>query len=187
MDNNWMGNNPFLGQNNPFLQQRIDDASGDVVRNYNLAVKPNTESSMVNSGSFGNSGLAQLQAEQQRQLQSNLGRLSNDMRMQDYGQQQQMYQWDQGFNRGLFNDAFDQNQRMFENNMGLLGMENQFNAADINSANYMQNAPLTYQQQFGQMANSAGGLGGSAGGSTTQSSNPWLGAIGGWGLGGRVF
>ena len=80
---NQFGSNPFLGTNNPYLQQNIDNTMGDITRNYNLAVKPQTESSMVNSGSFGNSGLQQLQGEQQRQLGQTLANTSNNMRMQD--------------------------------------------------------------------------------------------------------
>ena len=64
----WTGGNPFLGTNNPYLQGQIDSTLGDITRNYNLAVKPQTETAMANSGSFGNSGLMQLQGEQQRQL-----------------------------------------------------------------------------------------------------------------------
>lgn len=83
--------NPYLQQDNPYLQSQIDQASGDVVRNYNLAVKPNTEAAMVQSGSFGNAGLQQMQGEQQRQLAGELGRVSGNMRFADYGQRAQMY------------------------------------------------------------------------------------------------
>lgn len=78
--------NPFLSGDNPYLQSQIDQASGDVVRNYNLAVKPQTESAMVNSGSFGNAGLQQMQGEQQRQLAQELGRTSGNLRFADYSQ-----------------------------------------------------------------------------------------------------
>ena len=32
--------NPYLGKENPYLQQNIDSTMGDITRNYNLAVKP---------------------------------------------------------------------------------------------------------------------------------------------------
>jgi hypothetical protein len=183
--NEWTGNNPFLGQNNPFLQQNIDSASADVTRNYNMAVKPQTESAMANSGSFGNSGLMQLQGEQQRQLGSTLGNLSNTMRGQDYRDQQGMYQWDQNFNRGLFNDAFGQNQQNFSNTMGLLEQQNRFGQQDIANSTNLYNGPLSYQQQFSNMANAAGGLGGTNSGTQNQPGSPLMGALGGWGLGGQ--
>jgi len=76
--------NPFLQQSNPYLQQSIDSALSDQARNYNLAVKPNTESAMVKSGSFGNSGLQQIQGEQQRNLAQEMGRTASNMQFADY-------------------------------------------------------------------------------------------------------
>jgi len=183
MEESWTGGNPFLGTNNPYLQQNIDATMGDITRNYNMAVKPQTEAAMANSGSFGNSGLQQLQGEQQRQLAATLGNTSNNMRMQDYGNQQQMYQWDQGFNRDVFNDQFSQNQQNLSNYMGLLGQGNQFNQQDIANQTAMYNTPLTYQQAFTNMSNATGGLGGTSVNSQTGQGSPLTGALGGWGLG----
>ncbi|WP_294768630.1 hypothetical protein [uncultured Rhodoferax sp.] len=175
-----------MGTNNPYLQSQIDATLGDVTRNYNLAVKPNTETAMARSGSFGNSGLQQLQSEQERQLAQTLGNTANNMRMQDYNNQQNMYQWDQNFNRQVFNDGVSQNQQNLSNYMGLMNQANQFNQQDIANQTAMYNAPLSYQQQFSNMANAAGGLGGTSGVSQTGSSSPLLGALGGWGLGSNV-
>ena len=83
--------NPFLSQSNPYLTQSIDSAMGDMTRNYNLAVKPQTEAAMVNSGSFGNSGVMEMQGEQQRQLAQEMGRTASNMRFADYQQQAGMY------------------------------------------------------------------------------------------------
>jgi len=182
MANDWTAGNPFLGQGNPYLQQQIDSSLGDTVRNYNLMVKPAIESSMVRSGSFGNSGLAQAQAESQRQLQTSLGRQANDFRAGDYQNQQNMYQWDQGFNRSLFNDAYGQNQQNLQNATGLLGQLQGYGAGDITNANNIQNTPLNYWQQFSNGANSIGqGYGNStvSGGG----SSPLVGALGGAQLG----
>ncbi len=90
--------NPYGGQN-PYLQQNIDQSLGDVTRAYNLNVKPQQARANVMSGSFGNSGLAEQQSEQQRQLAQELGRVSSGMRMQDYTQQQQLA--DSAANRDL--------------------------------------------------------------------------------------
>lgn len=79
--------NPY-GGSNPYLQQQIDAAQQDVVRNYSLTSKPQMEAAMVNSGSFGNSGLQQMQQESQRGLADQLGQISSGMRMQDYTAQQ---------------------------------------------------------------------------------------------------
>ncbi len=78
---------------NPYLSKQIDAAQGDVIRNYNTVSKPAMESAMVGSGSFGNSGLAQMQQGQQQDLQKSLGNISTQMRGNAYnterGYQQQ--------------------------------------------------------------------------------------------------
>ena len=183
MAESWTGGNPFLGTNNPYLQGQIDSTMGDITRNYNLAVKPQTEAAMARSGSFGNSGLQQLQGEQQRQLAQTLGNTANTMRMQDYGQQQQMYQWDQGFNRNVFNDGVSQNQQNLSNYMGLMNQANAFNQQDIANQTAMYNAPLGYQQAFTDMSNATGRVGGTSSNSQTGQGSALTGALGGWGLG----
>lgn len=84
-------NNPYLQQSNPYLQSTIDSTLGDMTRNYNNTTKANTESSMAASGSFGNSGLQQIQGEQQRNLMQEQGRAAANLRFGDYQQQAQMY------------------------------------------------------------------------------------------------
>ena len=84
-------NNPYLQQSNPYLQSTIDSTLGDMTRNYNNTTKANAESSMAASGSFGNSGLQQIQGEQQRNLMQEQGRAAANLRFGDYQQQAQMY------------------------------------------------------------------------------------------------
>lgn len=176
--------NPFLGRDNPYLQQNIDATLGDVTRSYNLGVKPQTESSMVNSGSFGNSGLMEIQGEQQRQLGDTLGRTAGSMRLQDYGQQQDMYKWDQGFDRALYNDAYGQQQQNLQTSVGLLGSLQGYDANDTNNATTIQNTPMNYWQQFSNGANAIGqGYGTQTGTQTGGGSNPWVSALGGAQLG----
>jgi hypothetical protein len=74
---------------NPYLQQQIDGALGDMSRAYSLTAKPQMEASMVRSGSFGNQGLQQMQMEQQRQLQETMARTAGDMRFNNYGMERQ--------------------------------------------------------------------------------------------------
>jgi len=177
----WQANNPFLGSNNPYLQSNIDATMGDMTRNYNLMVKPNTESAMAQSGSFGNSGLEQMQQNQQQNLMDSMGKTAAGMRMQDYNNQQNMYQWDQGFNRSLYNDSYDQNMGNAQLARGLLNDANGWNQQDINNSSNIQNTPLQYLSNFTNIANGIGGQGAS---STTQMpGNPMLGALGGWSLG----
>jgi hypothetical protein len=116
-----MGANPFLGSGgSPYLQSMIDQASADVTKNYNQTTQPAFNAAMAKSGSFGNEGVAQMNASAQSDLQKNLGNLSNTMRSQDYGNQQNMYQWQQGLlnNQNQFNQNFGEGQRQYNQNFG---------------------------------------------------------------------
>lgn len=179
--------NPFLGQNNPYLQQNIDRAQGDLTRQYNLTVQPAYNSAMVNSGSFGNSGVQQMNDNARRGLLDTLANVDSSMRMQDYNQQQQMYQWDQGFNRQLFNDAYGQNMNNLTTGIGLLGTLAGYNSNDLTNANNIQNTPLNYWQQFANQANAFGQGYGTQNTSVGSSSNPALTAMGGALLGSRIY
>jgi len=88
--------NPYMGSN-PYLEQNIQNTLGDMTRSYNQNVVPAMDARALKSGSFGNSGLAQAEVESRRALQDNLGRTSANMRMQDYGMQQQLAE--SGLNR----------------------------------------------------------------------------------------
>lgn len=179
--------NPFLGQNNPYLQQNIDRAQDDLTRQYNLTTQPAYNSAMVRSGSFGNSGVQQLNENAQRGLQTSLGNVDSSMRMQDYQNQMGMYQWDQGFNRQLFNDAYGQNMNNLTTGIGLLGTLAGYNANDLTNANTIQNTPFNYWQQFSNAANGLGQGYGTQSTSMGTSSNPALTAMGGAMLGSRLY
>jgi hypothetical protein len=201
-----MGANPFLGSGgSPYLQSMIDQASADVTKNYNQTTQPAFNAAMVKSGSFGNEGVAQMNADAQSQLQKNLGNLSNTMRAQDYGNQQNMYQWQQGLNeqqrqynqnfgegqrqfnlgfgRNTFNDAYSQNMGNLQMGMGLLDRMNQYGQQDLANATTQQNTPLDYWTRFNQQANSLGQGYGTTTGTTGSSSNPLMSAVGGAQLG----
>lgn len=100
-----LGGNQY-GGSNPYLQQNIDNTMGDITRQYNNTVAPQRAGAMARSGSFGNSGQQQMQLEDQRNLGQTMANTSNQMRMADYNQQQNMYQQDQQM--GLQNRALAQ-------------------------------------------------------------------------------
>lgn len=81
--------NAYAGSN-PYLQQNIDAAMGDITRNYNDAIAPGLTTQSVNSGSFGNSGAQATQQNAMNDLTKNLGNTASGMRMQDYTSQQQL-------------------------------------------------------------------------------------------------
>lgn len=113
--------NAYAGSN-PYLQQSIDSALGDVNRNYNLTVAPQMDRLAAQSGSFGNSGVQQMTGEAGRQYTQQIGQMANSMRMQDYTQQQQLGEsaanrnlQAQQFNAGMGQDWASRNDAMTNN------------------------------------------------------------------------
>lgn len=129
------GSNAYAGSN-PYLQANIDAALGDVTRSYKNTVMPQQTNAVVGSGSFGNSGVQQVQAEQERQLAEQLGNVASSMRMQDYTQQQGLAE--NALNRGLQAQQF--NAGLTENNLSRDMAAQQFNSGltDTNLARSLQ-------------------------------------------------
>ena len=102
------GTNQYAGSN-PYLQQNIDAALGDVTRNYNDAIAPGLTTQAVGSGSFGNSGAQAAQQNSLNDLGKNLSNTASGMRMQDYTAQQ-----------GLAENQLSRNMQtsQFNSNMG---------------------------------------------------------------------
>jgi hypothetical protein len=187
-------NNPYLQKSNPYLQANIDNAQGDIVRNWNTAVQPAYNSAMVKSGSFGNEGVNEMNQNAALTTQKALGQVSDTMRMQDYGNQQNLYMQQQGmdnsnywnnnnFNRSLYNDAYSQNMNNLTTGVGLLGTLSGYNANDLTNANTIQNTPLNYWSNFSNAANGIGQGYGTSQQLTGSTSNPLMGALGGAQLG----
>ena len=195
------GNSPFSqggsnlgfggGASNPYLDKSVNDALGDTTRSYNLTTAPAYTSAMVRSGSFGNSGVQEMQNDTQRQLQTTQGRQANDMRSNNYqfgvGTQQNQNQFNDQFNRGVYNDRFGQNQQNFQNGIGLIGMQNQSNQQNLGFGTQMQNAPMNYYQGFSNMANSQGNGYGTDSSTSTARGSPMMGALGGAQMGFNAY
>ncbi|MBT2300362.1 hypothetical protein J7E70_07780 [Variovorax paradoxus] len=191
--------NPFLGRDNPYLTDKINQAQGDLVRNYNLTTQPAYNNAQVKSGSFGNQGVQQMNENAQLNLQKSLGDVSTNMRGADYRDQQNLYmqdraqnignyQWDQGFNRQLFNDSYSQNMNNLATGMGLLGSMNGYNAQDLQNGTTIQNTPLNYWSQFSNQANGMGqGYGTQTGTASGGGSNPLVSGLGGAQLGAQAM
>lgn len=75
----------YLGEGNPYLTQAIDAASGDVTRNFQNAVAPQTDAAFARKGAFGGSAWQQAQSDNSRNLAGQLGNISTDMRYRNYG------------------------------------------------------------------------------------------------------
>ncbi|SDN52004.1 hypothetical protein [Polaromonas sp. JS666] len=162
---------------NPYLQPAIDAAQGDLVRNFNLTTQPAYNSAMVRSGSFGNAGVQQLNENAQLNLQKSLGDISSGMRNNDY-------QFNQQFNRSLYNDAYGQNMQNLQTGIGLLDRQQAYDQNQTGNATTIQNTPMNYWQQFSNSANGIGqGFGSSTGTQMGGGSSPWTTALGGAQLG----
>lgn len=70
--------------NNPYLNDSIKAAQGDLTSAWNNVQAPQFDKMMSGSGSFGNSGVSQYAGLAAQGLQQNLGRVANDMRMGAY-------------------------------------------------------------------------------------------------------
>lgn len=69
---------------NPYLDQSVANAQGDLVNAWNQVQAPQWDMAMRNSGSFGNTGVAQSAAFGANTLQQQLGRVATDMRGNAY-------------------------------------------------------------------------------------------------------
>ena len=149
--------NPYAGSN-PYLQQNIDSAQGDVVRNWNNVQKPSWETAMQRSGSFGNEGVGMANGMAQEGMARQLGNISSGMRMQDYTQQQQL--GENAANRGMQAQQFNsqmgesyagRNDSMFNQGqgrqLGALGLAPGFAANDYNDISQLASAGQQYQNQ----------------------------------------
>ena len=149
--------NPYAGSN-PYLTQQIDAAMGDVTRNFNNVQKPQWDTAMQRSGSFGNSGVMQANQMAQSDMQRNLGQIASGMRMQDYTQQQQLGESAANralqagqFNAGMGEQFAGRQDSMYNQGQGralsALSMAPQFAQQDYNDINQLQQAGAAYQTQ----------------------------------------
>ena len=186
--------NPYLGQNNPYLEQIIASTTKDMTDAYGRTVVPAQNRAALQSGSFGNSGLDEMQRADQAQLQKSIADSSAKTRFNDYTQQQSMYQWDRNaqigqnqfddqFGRSIFNDAYAQNNQNLQTGIGLLDRLGQVNSADAATAQGLYDAPFKYLTQFSGLANGLGGKGGTTTSTEGTTSSPVATALGGAQLG----
>jgi hypothetical protein len=167
--------NPYFGAGNPYTSQAVDAASQAATRNYNLAIAPQRDAQMARSGSFGNTGVQQMQMEDQRNLQGTLGNIATNAYMQDLQAQQQM--GESAANRGTSNSQFNVGARAGDLNRNMQGTQfdaglaaqqgmfnagqanqmGQFNAGQGNQMNMFNatagNSMLNQQRNLGQQQN----------------------------------
>ena len=142
---------------NPYLQSQIDSAQGDLVRQWNNVAKPQWDTSMQQSGSFGNSGVAQAQAMAQEGLQRQLGNIDTTMRSNAYNTER-------GYQNSAMSLAPTYANQDYTDLNNLLTAGNQYQTQNQNqaTAGYQQyldarNYPTSQLQAFGSALGSAVG------------------------------
>ena len=170
------GQNPYTGWQAGAMTQQVSDM-------LTRSALPAINNQAMSSGGVGGSrqGVAQGMAigDAAKGLSSGLAGLYSG----NYAQ-------DQGF--GLQSDRLNLDVYNANQNWMNQGQNNQINYMDklmgwnqqgLQNATTQQNTPLNYAQAFGGMANAAGGQGTSQ----TNQGNPWLGALGGYMTGSKMF
>ena len=205
------GGSNYMAQTNPYLQQQMDAVTKTMTGNFNRNVLPSISSQAMAAGGFGGSRQGVIEANasndfnQQlggalaglgnsafgQQLQYDLGRRNNDL---GYYNAANSYDLGRG-NLGLGYANLDRQINNDNNSWALQGAQlgnntwNQLmgnNLTGLNAGNTIQNTPMDYWQQFTNIANGMGRGFSTSTGSTSTQGNPWLGALGGADLAGRI-
>lgn len=146
---------------NPYLDQQVSAAQGDLINAWNQVSKPQWDMAMQGSGSFGNTGVAQSAGFGADSLQRNLGRVASDMRFNAYNTER-------GFQNSALGMAPTYAQQDYNDANALLQVGGQAQAFDQARQNqnqqWFQEAQQFPQQQLN---NYLAALGINAGGTQT--------------------
>lgn len=145
------------GQTNPYLDQMVGKAQQSMVDSYNLGAKPQMEAAMAGSGSFGNSGLQQMQQKSQSDLQDNLGNVATQMYGNAYNTNQANQLAALGMAQSYGNQAYTDADRLMQ--AGDTLQDQAQNNADFNYEQYQSQQDDPYkklQAMTGVMSGTAG-------------------------------
>lgn len=159
--------NQFIqgGQTNPYLDQMVAKAQGSVVDQFNNMVKPQTETAMRNSGSFGNSGLQQQMQLQQKAAADQMSDIATDMYGNAYGQDQANRMQAIGMAPTFGNAAYQDAAQLM--NVGQTMQDQQQNNLDFGYQQFSEDQNKPYKDLAAMSGVFGSNLGGSA---TTQQS-----------------
>lgn len=131
-------NGDYLNEgSNPYLTAQINKAQGDVARNYNDVQRPRQDQMAARSGSFGNSGVAQSNANDDRMVAETMGNISTQMRGQEYGNERNRQMQAAGMAPGASQAGYNDSQQLF-------------NAGTAANQPAQQDADFQYQQYTDQ-------------------------------------
>ncbi len=145
------------GETNPYLDDMVGRAQQSMVDSYNTTTKPQMESAQVGSGSFGNSGLQQMQQQSQDQLQQNLGGVATQMYGDAYKTNEANKLAALGMAQGYGNQAYIDADKLLS--AGDVTQNQAQNNADFNYEQYLSQQDDPYkrlQAMTGVLNNSAG-------------------------------
>lgn len=111
------GSNPYIGDN-PFFRQNQQGALDDITHAYQTAVAPDIARQFTMAGTFGGSAHQQAQANAERELAQQLGRVASGMSGQQYDRSSQLAE--SGLGRDL-------NAQQFNSSQANSGFENERN------------------------------------------------------------
>jgi hypothetical protein len=203
-----VGTNPFLNKDNPYLQDAIDLAVGDVSRNFYSNTMPGIQSAF--NGGAGNNFNSSARGYQEEQAREGAARtaanISSSMRMDDIGRQMALNESDITRRLGAFQADAGRNLSGLLSGLNLQQQASQFSpqfqgaeldrwrtlaASGADQQAYQQsliNANMdrfnqAWQYPYQQLNTLASGFpayaGTSSGTTTTPGTNPWVAALGG--------
>lgn len=149
------------GQTNPYLDDMVSRAQQSMVDSYNLTTAPQQAHAQAMSGSFGNSGLQQMQLAQQNQLQQNLGGIATQMYGDAYNTNQANQLAALGMAQSYGNQAYTDADKLLS--AGDVLQNQQQNNLDFGYEQYLQQQDDPYRK----LQAMTGVLNGSAGSTTT--------------------
>jgi hypothetical protein len=160
--------------NNPYMESLVNQAQGDVVRNYQTAIAPQIDALDARSGSFGNSGVQHVLGESRYQLGDTLGRISTNLRGNDYAAERNRMQGAVGMAPSIANQDYVDAQQ-------LLTAGSAYQTQDqANQSDAYRRFQEAQQHPYKQLDTLGKGLGMNFGTTTTApGANPMAGAAGG--------
>ena len=177
--------NPMFGLDNPYLNTQIDNAVGDINRNFNKTIVPQLDAmnTRANTGFGTSSAMDEMRGEAYRNLNETTAKTANDMRYKDYYNQTQLGEGMAGRQLTAAGLAPNMGALDYRNAEALLGIGNQQQQLgqqqqDFNYSEFMRQ--LQYpDQQLQRLGYPFGFNQGQTTSTTTPGAGAWAGGISG--------
>lgn len=138
---------------NPYLDQSIANAQGDLAKGWNQVAKPAWDKAMSSSGSFGNTGVMQSMGFDQEKLAQQMGRVASDMRDNAYNTERNFMQQALGMAPAFANQDYVDLQQLLGIGSQMQGFQQ---AAQNQNQNWWQEAQDYPGKQLGLLGQALG-------------------------------